>query len=347
MQVSVVMPTYNHEPYISQAIESVLMQETDFEFELMIGEDGSEDNTRTIVQGYKDKYPHRIRLFLNDRRNVIYVDGHPTGLWNLMNLLRRAEGRYIALLDGDDYWIDRGKLQQQVDFLESHPDFVLCCHNTRVIEANDPEGSYFFRPDRSSLTKEVLEIQDQIENVVAFHTSSVVFRNGLVELPQFFQEYISADIILFTLLAQFGKIKFLDKVMSVYRRNDGGISVHQAGYTLHLSRIAMNHDLNQLLENRFSNIYFRLNEGHHLELIDLAIRRRDPSAFFRYCLKYLSATETASRSLLQKLWKMLILSGGTGCGLLRTYLSRNRRSRDHDRAEKPLSAEGFFRKRPM
>lgn len=86
--VSVKMITYNHEPYIAQAIEGALMQKTDFPYEILIGEDNSSDGTREICKRYADEYPDKIRLFLNDRKNVIYINGRPTVRWNFVNLLK-------------------------------------------------------------------------------------------------------------------------------------------------------------------------------------------------------------------------------------------------------------------
>ena len=120
-KISVCITTYNHEKFISQALDSVLMQKTDFDFEVLVGEDDSPDNTRDIVKKYARRYPDKLRLFLNDRKNVIYINGRPTGRWNFINNIRHAKGEYIALLDGDDCWTDPNKLQVQVDFLENNP----------------------------------------------------------------------------------------------------------------------------------------------------------------------------------------------------------------------------------
>ena len=123
--VSVNIITYNHEPYIAQAIEGALMQKTNFPYEVLIGEDDSSDGTREICKEYAARYPAKIRLFLNDRKNVIYINGRPTGRWNFVNLLRNARGQYMAICEGDDYWIDPYKLQKQVDFLEKNKDYGI------------------------------------------------------------------------------------------------------------------------------------------------------------------------------------------------------------------------------
>ena len=114
MKASVLVPTYNHARYISQCLDSLISQKTNFEFEIIVGEDDSTDNTRNICKEYEKNYPDSIRLFLNDRSNVIYLNGKPSGRWNLMNLLLHARGEYIAICEGDDYWTDSEKLNKQI-----------------------------------------------------------------------------------------------------------------------------------------------------------------------------------------------------------------------------------------
>ena len=131
--VSVNMITYNHEPYIAQAIEGVLMQKTNFPYEVLIGEDDSSDGTREICKEYAAKHPDKIRLFLNDRKNVIYINGRPTGRWNFINLLKNSKAEYIALCEGDDYWTDPLKLQKQVEFLEANPNYGMVHSDIHVL----------------------------------------------------------------------------------------------------------------------------------------------------------------------------------------------------------------------
>jgi len=115
--LSVCMTTYNHENYIAEAIQSVLMQKTGFGLELVIGEDCSTDRTREICKKYESDYPGIVRLILN-KKNL--------GLkHNFFNVGANCKGKYIAYLEGDDYWTDPYKLQKQVDFLEAHDDYAL------------------------------------------------------------------------------------------------------------------------------------------------------------------------------------------------------------------------------
>ncbi|MHA1386624.1 MAG: glycosyltransferase, partial [Candidatus Helarchaeota archaeon] len=115
--VHIFMITYNHEPYIAQAIESVLMQKTNFKYKLLIGEDCSTDGTREIVKTYAEKYPDKIKAFLNE------TNLGPRN--NAFQIYNACTAKYIALLEGDDYWTDHYKLQKQVDFLETNPEYGL------------------------------------------------------------------------------------------------------------------------------------------------------------------------------------------------------------------------------
>ena len=118
--VSVFMMAYNHEKYISEAIDGVLMQKTNFDFDIVIGEDCSTDNTRQIVLDYQQQYPGKVKLLLHEK-NI-------GAMANQMAVFNACKGKYIAMCEGDDYWTDPYKLQKQVDFLEANEDYSICSH---------------------------------------------------------------------------------------------------------------------------------------------------------------------------------------------------------------------------
>lgn len=118
--VSVFVLTYQHVAFIEKCLDGILMQKTDFLIEIIIGEDDSTDGTREICMKYAKKHPDKIRLFLHHRENNIEVSGGPSFVFNAMYALYSSKGKYIALCEGDDYWIDPYKLQKQVDFLEAN-----------------------------------------------------------------------------------------------------------------------------------------------------------------------------------------------------------------------------------
>ena len=139
--VSICMVTYNHEPYIAQAIEGVLMQKTNFQYELVISDDCSLDNTRKICIEYKEIYPDIIKLLLSTKNQGITQ--------NFLSTVQACSGKYIAQCDGDDYWTDPQKLQKQVDILEKNETYSICMHdNSNYYEA---ENSYKKEPPPSYL----------------------------------------------------------------------------------------------------------------------------------------------------------------------------------------------------
>ncbi|MBK8443066.1 MAG: glycosyltransferase [Sphingobacteriales bacterium] len=206
---------------MAKAINSVISQKIVPDFEICIGEDNSIDNTRIICQEYAKNYSEKIRLFLHERKNVIYINGSPTGRYNFIHNIKNAKGNYIALLDGDDYWLDPFKLTKQINFLEEHPEYVICCHRAKVVTGETEHLSSVlpdkFNQDRDFSHKDILT-----QNL--FPTGSIVFRRELLRtIPNWFYFSPFGDWSLQLYLSQFGKIRYLSDIMSVYRRHDGGI----------------------------------------------------------------------------------------------------------------------------
>ncbi|MBX6362195.1 MAG: glycosyltransferase, partial [Acidobacterium ailaaui] len=210
--VSVLMITYNHERYIAQAIDSVLMQKTNFDYEIVIGEDCSTDRTREIVIEYKAKYPDKINLLLREK-NVGMIP-------NFIDTLKACTGKYIALLEGDDYWTDPYKLQRQVDFLEANLAYSSCAHQSFVIYQFPGKLTHYFGNINSDMD---LSINDVLGSR-PFHTASLVFRNSILKNSSFPQNITSGDRALYLLCASYGKIRYLSDPMCAYRKHDLGIS---------------------------------------------------------------------------------------------------------------------------
>jgi glycosyltransferase involved in cell wall biosynthesis len=234
--VSINVVTYNHEKYIEQCLDSILNQKTDFKFEIILGEDDSTDNTRAICKEYAHQYPNKIRLFLRSRKDVIYINGNPTGRFNFMENLKAAKGKYIALCEGDDYWTDPLKLQKQVDVLESHSSYSGSFHDTLTI--NQSEEKPIFKPWRV-YDKNIFNLEDTISSVALFHTSSFVFRKSFLEIPEWFTKVQSADMALFSIISNKGPLYRIDESMSVYRKNEGGITNTITLKSYHSNRIKL------------------------------------------------------------------------------------------------------------
>jgi len=132
--VSIRCITYNHEPYIAQALDGFLMQKTTFSFEVIVHDDASTDKTADIIREYEKKFPKIIKPIYETENQWSKHDG------SLRRIMDSAcYGKYIAYCEGDDYWIDENKLQMQVEFLEKNKDFVLCCHNANIYDENKHE----------------------------------------------------------------------------------------------------------------------------------------------------------------------------------------------------------------
>lgn len=213
------MTTYCQEDFISQAIDSILMQEVNFDYEIVIGEDASTDRTRAIVLEFQNKYPDKIRVLLRDpvdaeRDRAAGVGGKG----GFVNGLGACEGVYVALLDGDDYWTDVHKLQKQVDFLDSRPDYALCFHNARIVrEDRTPGPETFCRPEQ----KLTSNLEDLLAGNFMF-TGSTMFRRGLfASFPDWFYTSKVGDWPLHIINSQHGKIGYLNETMAVYRVHHG------------------------------------------------------------------------------------------------------------------------------
>lgn len=141
-KLSVIFITYNHAPYVEKALRSVLEQETDFPFEVVVGEDCSTDGTQDILRKIAAEYPEHEARDASDRQVRLYLrsensGGRPT--LNVYETTKRCEGEYLAYLEGDDYWCDSRKLQKQVDFLDAHPEYIAVTHTNRMIDDKDED----------------------------------------------------------------------------------------------------------------------------------------------------------------------------------------------------------------
>jgi glycosyltransferase involved in cell wall biosynthesis len=217
-KVTVSVLAYNHEKFIEECLHGILRQQTSFEFEIILSEDNSTDKTRSICKRFAIHNQERIRLFLHDRSNVIFINGKPTGRFNMLFNIENARGKYIALCEGDDYWSDPHKLEKQVMVLDQKPEISICYHNVNIYHQKSKtmlqQGVERSIPNPSSF-KELVD-----GNFI--HTPSVLFRNEKLDLPQWFQHVPYGDYALYSILSLKGGIYKLDESMAVYRKHDQG-----------------------------------------------------------------------------------------------------------------------------
>lgn len=218
MKVSVCILTYNHKAYIEQCVESALAQKTNFEFEIVIGDDGSDDGTSEICAGFAKRFGN-VKHVLQDRKNIIYINGRITGRYNFISLLGQMQGEYIAMLDGDDYWTDPDKLQTLVNFLDKNSRFSFAFHSCRIIENGIVRKDYL-----NEHTPDEIDLCYLARNGNCMRTMSVVFRNIYKEsIPDIFYRAPVGDYPFHIHNARYGKGKFIKKEMGVYRKHASGI----------------------------------------------------------------------------------------------------------------------------
>lgn len=226
--VSVLCTAFNHGKYIRQALESFVTQQTDFEFEVLVNDDCSSDDTADIIREYAERHPHIIRPFYQEKN--LYSQGisihkhvfHPA-----------VRGKYIAYCEGDDCWTDPMKLQLQVDFLESHPDYSACVHNSKICFCNAgdllqdlvPQGE-----DRDIPFEQIIHGMN-----TSYHTSSIMAHKDYIINPPDFEgvaeKYGFTDYPIAIWLSMKGRVRFLERFMSLYR-----VASNPGSWTHDLSR---------------------------------------------------------------------------------------------------------------
>ena len=212
VQVTVICTAYNHEKYIAEAIESIMMQKTEFKFELLIHDDASTDRTAEIIKNYEEKYPSIIRAIYQTEN--MYSKGFPLDQW----LMEQSKGKYIAICEGDDYWLNEYKLQKQYDYLQQHPNVSVCVHSAKEIDAKTKKLKGYCRPSKQNRLFSVEEVIYGGGGL--FATNSLFFRKqfGLRQYD-FIGKAPTTDYAFAIMLALQGDVYYLDECLSVYRVN--------------------------------------------------------------------------------------------------------------------------------
>ena len=202
--VSITVLTYNHEQFLAQALDSFLIQQTDFKVEIVISDDASTDLTAKILSEYQTKFPEQLKVILH-KDNIGMLP-------NFISTLNACTGKYIAFCEGDDYWTDPLKLQKQVDFLESNPDYAICFHNVMVY---DQPSKTLKEDDITNHTKHDFNRLDLVKGNF-MHTPSVMLKNDF-EITDWFLKLPIGDWPFYLNQIKNRKIKKLDDKMAVYR----------------------------------------------------------------------------------------------------------------------------------
>ncbi|NDD85971.1 glycosyltransferase, partial [bacterium] len=208
-KVSIVTLTYNHGLFIKSALDSFINQNTDFDYEVIVSDDASQDNTQSIIMDYAKRYPNIIKPIIH-KHNIGAVP-------NLVNALNHVKGEYLALCDGDDFWTDNSKLQKQVNFLDDNSDYSLCFHNVRIFFQDEKISDEIYPNMKSD---DEITLENLIKNNF-IPTNSVMYRSRVYKnIPV---DILPPDWYLHLYHAKNGKIGYMPSIMAAYRRHSGGI----------------------------------------------------------------------------------------------------------------------------
>jgi glycosyltransferase involved in cell wall biosynthesis len=205
--------TYNHAGFIDKAIEGAVAQKFEGKYEIILHDDCSSDETTAICRRWKDKYPELIELHTASKNKGMGMS------WK--DALGACTADYIAICEGDDYWTDPLKLQKQVNFLEAHPEYSICCH--RIYRKKENGRPALYEDEFATAAEADYDISDMARygNLVA--TPSVVFANRqMLSLPDGFENLPIVDYVLHMLNARTGRIKYFPEAMAVYREHARG-----------------------------------------------------------------------------------------------------------------------------
>lgn len=211
IMLSVYIPTYNHEKYIAQALDSVLMQKTKYQYEILVGEDCSTDKTREILKEYEKKYPGRFQIFYrehNMNKDIIR---------NSTDLRLRCKGKYIIGIEGDDFWTSPDKIQKQIDFLERHPEYLAVAHNCVVVN----ENSQVINETYPECKDNEYTLKHFVSEIMPGQLATVMYRNpnfcDEVDEELMYKNLTPGDRLIYFSLAVSGRVYCLQECMSAYR----------------------------------------------------------------------------------------------------------------------------------
>lgn len=226
--VSICCITFNQVPYLRQCLDGFVMQQTSFPFEIIIHDDASTDGTQEIIKEYAEKYPQLFKPILQEQNQ------YSKGIRSILATFcyPKASGKYIALCEGDDYWTDPLKLQKQVDFLESHPDYSMCFHEASILNETTTNFKYPTLENRNYTAEELFKTW-------TVPTASIVYRKNFNQPVD--NRFISGDIVLVLSCAKYGEVYGIHQEMSTYRVQSGGLTISRLTDPIRFYKSEINH----------------------------------------------------------------------------------------------------------
>lgn len=283
-KLSVCIGTYNHEIFIERAINSVLAQKCSFLFEILIADDCSTDNTREILKAYYEKHPDKIKLFLAEKN--IGVNKSASDLY------KNCKGKYIAFLEGDDYWNNENKLQKQIDFLEQNPEYMGCFHDAEIVSTPEADVlkhnqyhqeykyySQFNRYHSDFYPGDVIE-----RNIIP--TASLVVRNSN-KIFDFFKAFyditLSLNWAFQIFMVKDSKYYYFNEPLSVYNDHPGGISKTQSLNSFKLSNIRV---LKRFVDRIYTSNQYSFYRTIAMEYLQILYNRQNAQMKYTLFVKY-------------------------------------------------------------
>lgn len=268
IMVSVLCTAYNHEKFIENTIEGIIQQKTDFRYELIIHDDASSDNTALIIQSYAEKYPGIIRTILQKENQYQYCNIYKKFLFP------EVKGQYIAFCEGDDFWIDKNKLQMQVELMEAHKEYSMCLHNAVKLNYETGEKILLNTFGEDGVYSQKEQILAGLGTEFPAFASYLLRANYLKDMPDFFLASKVLDYPLRQYYANCGKVYYFKKAMSVYR-----VSTPQSYMkkTLESQKFYNNYTLEMI---RFFENFNQYTQNHFWTVL----KNKVISDYFGFCL---------------------------------------------------------------
>jgi glycosyltransferase involved in cell wall biosynthesis len=251
-KISVVVTAYNHEKYIAQCIDSILMQKGYFQLEIILGDDCSTDRTAEIMARYKISHPSLIKMMPNDTNLGVTK--------NLKRCLEACSGDYIAICEGDDYWLDEYKLQKQMEFLEDHPDYSMCFSGL-ILRYENEERLVPFEA-QNKLTKGMITTADLVDENIIGNFSCCMYRSKTIKnLPKDIYDVFTVDWMFNMACGEQGPIGFLPEPMSVYRKHSQGAWTGKAELDQINILLSLLDTYDALLNHKYKDHFLKLKEN--------------------------------------------------------------------------------------
>ena len=264
--VSVLATAFNHELWIARALESIVMQKTNFPIEVLVHDDASTDKTADIIRAYEQKYPRLIKPIYQTKNQF------SQGNFPLFLLSEKAKGKYLAICECDDYWTDPLKLQKQVDLLEAHPECSMAVAKTDVYRLKD--GQFHYQSTYEGVDKDLLYFDDLFRGCY-FHTSTYLIpKINFISVEKYRDKIFIGDTALRFILIDIGPFVFLRETVSVYQITGEGIWSSLDGYARTAAHVKLFEGLYRHFKSKYKKYWGKSLVSAYMTIIFADIRER-------------------------------------------------------------------------